>query len=63
MNTSIDIKMTCRLFSQNCRGLANKDKRNETMHWLANHVKGPFHIIMLQETHSCLKDEMGLLHG
>ena len=34
--------MTCRLFSQNCRGLANKDKRNETMHWLANHVKGPF---------------------
>ena len=49
--------MTCRLFSQNCRGLANKDKRNETMHWLANHVKGPFDIIMLQETHSCPNDE------
>ena len=27
------------------------------MHWLANHVKGPFDIIMLQETHSCPKNE------
>ena len=49
--------MTCRLFSLNCRGLANKDKRNELMHWLANHVKGPFDFIMLQETHSCQSDE------
>ena len=49
--------MTCRLISLNCRGLANKDKRNELMYWLSHHVKGPFDVIMLQETHSCQKDE------
>ena len=49
--------MTCRLISLNCRGLANKEKRNEMMHWLSHHTKGPFDIILLQETHFCQKDE------
>ena len=49
--------MNINLLSFNARGLADNNKRRSTFNWINKHQKGPFDIILLQETHSSLLNE------
>ena len=52
--TSMSVKGLVGIFSLNCRGLGNKEKRRQVFNFLRNK---PSSILFLQETHSTISSE------